>query len=140
MSCKVEVIGEGRWVKKSVALLTIRRLLAVAVRDVKGRLIAIHPVDVKQPELSSRSTIPSSDPRRFDHQIIAGARAHLHVAVDPTHIMWKKKYQRSHGLLIQYPIADQRSRACTSSKLGKTPKPGHGWADAQESGAELAKP
>ena len=84
---------EDRWIKKSVALLAIRRGQADPVVNDCGKLVEIvMRVGATPP--------PHSDPHRFNKAV--GSQKVLRIM--------KRAYQRSEGLLLSYPVKDQASR------------------------------
>lgn len=98
----VQLDGRERRIPKSVALLAVRR--GEAIRPDPTRRVIV--------ELFLRA-VPSSLPDR----LVRSSLASPIVAVDPLEVL-KRAWRASHGLLVNYPIKDQRG------KLGKTPKPG----------------
>lgn len=100
------VDGSTRYVPKTVALLALRKNLAVRP-DLNKR-------EIFEKELRG---VSSSDPTRLDLP---------RLAVDPREGV-KRPWQASHGLLVRYPIKDQRG------KIGKTPKVGHMYAESDPS-------
>jgi len=91
----IQTDGGERHVPKSVALAALRKNLAVRP-DLTKRVIL---------EKSLRA-VPSSDPMRL-------IRCSLPlVATDPV----KRPWRDSHGLLVNYPIKDQRSRTIVRSR------------------------
>jgi hypothetical protein len=84
-------------VPKTVALLALRKNLAVRP-DLNKR-------EIFEKELS---IVPSSDPTRL---VTSPVKI---TAVDPIEGV-KRPWQASHGLLLQYPLKDQRSRTLVRS-------------------------
>lgn len=101
----IQLDGGERHVPKSVALAALRKNLAVRP-DLTKRVIF---------ERSLRA-VPSSCAERFNRCSLPL------VAIDPRDVV-KRPWRDSHGLLVNYPIKDQRG------KLGRTPKVGHKYAE-----------
>lgn len=88
--------GSERRVPKTVALLAIRRGEA----DLSGPRQIIE---------RAHARVQSSDPNRFNKS------AHVVVGLDPAKALKRERWRASHGLLVRYPIKDQRSRSCQAS-------------------------